>query len=799
MTGPASASHLIGRDVDVDVLLDAVRQPGLTVVAGPPGIGKTAVAAEVARRCGGVVFAGGGLLTLRDVPALALTRAVRAPLPVDDPPLTVEAVRARVGDGLLIVDDLQWADRLTIGLLPRIARYCRLLLACRTPAPLVERWIGPIRQRAACWRDLEPLGADAAIELVAATAPHLADVTAQTVVERAVGNPLLLTLLARHPDGPPTRGLTALAALVAELPQAERTALAALGLIGRPAPASLLGPGADGLVRLDLAVVAADLVCPRDRLLADVAAGVASVGARAAMHRAIAEHVEDAEAARHLAAAGDLAAAAGRAERAATTARGVDDRAALLRLAAEAAPSAARGLAAAQAALAAGDTAAARRLAADTSGPAAPEHLVAAAVVAATAAAAGGDLADGLQRLDGVTPLLDDVSPTLRAQHLTARLRVLTGLDPDAACELGGRAAAAGESLPAEVLIAYGAALLAARRDGWDRPLWTSLEHADGVTAWTAELLLVRGMRDLMRHAEAAELADRSAADCASRGAYLWETSLRAESLWLRLLADGAIDAAVRGGAALLARELPAEARVVAVSAAALAHADGGAITAARGMVRGERNRLLRWVAVEIDWLDGDSAEARTGADALLGGRPDLAGSLAELTRAWAAPALPSSRHARGLPQPVAATLAAFDDGDFSDAAGDWDGVCVREQLRCLLAADERAPNGAVDLLLSAERLATDRGYTVLLGRIQRALRQRGIVRRPTSGREASLLSPREHEVLELVAAGHSTRRIADRLGLSPNTVETYVKSAVTKLGARTRTEAAVRASRMLS
>ena len=49
--------------------------------------------------------------------------------------------------------------------------------------------------------------------------------------------------------------------------------------------------------------------------------------------------------------------------------------------------------------------------------------------------------------------------------------------------------------------------------------------------------------------------------------------------------------------------------------------------------------------------------------------------------------------------------------------------------------------------------------------------------------------------MLGLVGQGLSTRRIAELLGVTRHTAETYVKSGMAKLGARTRTEAAVRAA----
>ena len=52
------------------------------------------------------------------------------------------------------------------------------------------------------------------------------------------------------------------------------------------------------------------------------------------------------------------------------------------------------------------------------------------------------------------------------------------------------------------------------------------------------------------------------------------------------------------------------------------------------------------------------------------------------------------------------------------------------------------------------------------------------------------LLSPREREVLALLADGHSGADIAADLFLSAETVRTHVRNAVQKLGARTRTQA---------
>lgn len=52
------------------------------------------------------------------------------------------------------------------------------------------------------------------------------------------------------------------------------------------------------------------------------------------------------------------------------------------------------------------------------------------------------------------------------------------------------------------------------------------------------------------------------------------------------------------------------------------------------------------------------------------------------------------------------------------------------------------------------------------------------------------LLSPREREILDLLAEGLNGHAIAERLFLSPETVRTHVRNATTKLGAKTRVQA---------
>jgi two-component system nitrate/nitrite response regulator NarL len=58
-----------------------------------------------------------------------------------------------------------------------------------------------------------------------------------------------------------------------------------------------------------------------------------------------------------------------------------------------------------------------------------------------------------------------------------------------------------------------------------------------------------------------------------------------------------------------------------------------------------------------------------------------------------------------------------------------------------------------------------------------------------------SRLTRREYEILRRVAMGETNPEIADAIGLTRNTVKTYVQRTLEKLGARNRVEALARAN----
>ena len=61
----------------------------------------------------------------------------------------------------------------------------------------------------------------------------------------------------------------------------------------------------------------------------------------------------------------------------------------------------------------------------------------------------------------------------------------------------------------------------------------------------------------------------------------------------------------------------------------------------------------------------------------------------------------------------------------------------------------------------------------------------------------ASLLTPREQDVLLLLAEGLPNKGVASRLGVSEHTVKFHVNSIMGKLNAQSRTEAVTLATRL--
>ena len=135
---------------------------------------------------------------------------------------------------------------------------------------------------------------------------------------------------------------------------------------------------------------------------------------------------------------------------------------------------------------------------------------------------------------------------------------------------------------------------------------------------------------------------------------------------------------------------------------------------------------------------------------------------------------------------------------------GEESGADVCEQLR------KRSPitnvlliSGAGRISSSAAKAAGASGFIPKdwsAADISRAVRMVGLgltVFEPQGESDATPLSPREREVLELIAAGGTNREVAAQLHLSPHTIKDLTSSLYKKLGAKNRADAVRRAERL--
>lgn len=88
------------------------------------------------------------------------------------------------------------------------------------------------------------------------------------------------------------------------------------------------------------------------------------------------------------------------------------------------------------------------------------------------------------------------------------------------------------------------------------------------------------------------------------------------------------------------------------------------------------------------------------------------------------------------------------------------------------------------------------RGETTLTGDLIARMRRK-VGQQISEPPPAEQLTPRELEVLRLLATGQTNREIGARLGISPGTVKSHVERLIAKLAVSSRTEAAVYALRL--
>jgi DNA-binding CsgD family transcriptional regulator len=202
------------------------------------------------------------------------------------------------------------------------------------------------------------------------------------------------------------------------------------------------------------------------------------------------------------------------------------------------------------------------------------------------------------------------------------------------------------------------------------------------------------------------------------------------------------------------------------------------------------RAARLRTICVEAELARGNTPQARVDAD-----------ELAALTVNHALPVLRArSELARGrvaeASGETAPAVAAYEAGLRVLAANDW--PLIRAELHLALArllADADAPAAITEA--RAAHLIYDRLGSPLARARALLLNSLGVpaTTRPRRADATAALSRRESEVLNLLRDGLSNADIAARQHNSVRTIEHHVSAILTKLGLRSRAEAAAYAA----
>jgi DNA-binding CsgD family transcriptional regulator len=146
-----------------------------------------------------------------------------------------------------------------------------------------------------------------------------------------------------------------------------------------------------------------------------------------------------------------------------------------------------------------------------------------------------------------------------------------------------------------------------------------------------------------------------------------------------------------------------------------------------------------------------------------------------------------------GVPEPYSLQL----DGDHQGAAAAWDALgCPYEAALALADAGQEEP-----LRLALERLQR-LGARPAAAIVARRLQERGVRNvprgpRPSTRANEAQLTARELEVLRLLADGLRNAAIAERLFLSPRTVDHHVSAVLRKLDVQSRGEAVAEGGRL--
>lgn len=807
-------------------------------------MGKTTLIRAAVAAGGSRPHEGGALATLSWSAYLPLRRAMGGAVATTvwdgDPEFVAAAVEERLGDGVLVLDDLQWADAATLAAVPFLAGRIRLLAAVRRGDPSTDAALAVLNDNGFEIIELEPLEHDDSVALARGilsrgTGRGLDTPAAEATVARAGGNPLLIEELAAGDPGAKSLRL-AMAARMRDLPPDAVEGLELLALARQPLPEARV-PGAGALRSAGLTVSDRAGLTLRHALLAEVVVDGLGQARRIDLHRALARLLtHPGDVARQHLHAGDHAAGYAAAMTAVESATTPGERSAHLITAANCASATAEPglmLRAARAAVEAGAWAEAESILAGI--PDEDELQARAAMIRARACSEAGDyagwdrwVAEGLARNGGGGT---DIEVELLAER--AKIVLFTQQDLPAALDLAQQAVRRADELRMHRGRAY--------------YMRGTVEYYQGDPSWQEDLSLAcelaRIENDLSTEFVAANnliVAHEGAGDPVQGASIAEQMMARADDLkllrWRRHFWSARLNLAMHAGdyqlvidsaPQLLAAPVMRRTREEITSAWALSLVDIGRID--EGLRVGEG--ALRDSTLHHSNLYHLRAVAHE-----LAGRPESA--LAELDGfldssesghrvALAAPTFHWAAWSAGVPAPALPDLAEAvevamlhavphelegiealrgQDAEraaecFRTAAGLWRVYHRRGEVRCLWAAgfalaQAGRESQAVEHLLKAEQVAKDHQMAPMLARIAKGLRGLGVRRSaPRSAGRGGRLTERELDALILAGQGLSDASIAARLGLSPRTVESQIASARRKLGASNRRQAATLAT----
>ena len=827
---------LVGRGLELELLTGRLAEERpLVVVTGEPGIGKTAVIRAALAAVGRQSFEGGAFATLSWMPLLPLTRAVGRDVAAGDAAYAAAAVEAAVGDGVLFLDDLHWADRPTLDAVALLRGRVALVTAVRRGAPGAVDALAAVG--GADVLELDSLDEGDALELLHARSPELSEAAAARVARSAGGNPLLLEELAA--DGGVSDGLRlALEARLRALSEEARETMSLLALAGRPLDAATLPRGVHELVDAGLAVRTDDTVAVRHALLGETAGESLDPDERARVHALLADVVPTiGERAQHLAAAGRDADAYEAARAAATSAATPGERVAHLELAARCAPdddgSVDLRLEAAEA-LANALMFRELKPLLERLDPEEPQRLARVELHRSFLELDLGDAAEAEHAVERGLELVGGTSTSTEGLLLLRKgvIAMFVHHDVERAIELVRAGAELTDDLDRPRALSTRAWVVAGTdavpQDEWVAWFLEAIERAQATSNPGVELMARNNLCGCLGGSSTPLAARPHLDEALERARELrlrnWEVAFGWLGATLHSRA-GRFAQAIAACDSLLAEptqeqqraELLYEKAAACIALGRFAEAKD-ALDAFDGLTARQFDvGHARVVHAELELWSGRPRDAALRIAALLEenrGEHVYVRTRARLVHAWACfelgePVTPEPHDGAMVEDPIwgeeIRTLALIEDDPgiaatrFAEHATAFAPLSVRDELRCRWAAGEAARRaGDTELALAhlheAERRAGQHGMQPLLGRIHRSLRLLG-ERRAAARGNAGGLTAREREILGLVGDGLTNPEIARRLGTSVPTVARQIATASQKLGAKSRAQAAILAA----